>query len=97
MKNLYSNYYISLTTDGKVIARFTKKEDAFSVLPQQSRCFGPVYREGKVIYIDEKTVLFSSERRTSTVYESAQEYYEAREKKRKMLSDKYKEEMENER
>ena len=44
-----------------------------------------------------QTVLFSSERRTSTVYESAQEYYEARENKRKMLSEKYKEEMENER
>ena len=99
MKYLYSNYYIALTEEKKVIARFTKKEDAFQVLPSQMRCFGGNISYGTVVYVGDGTILFSSEKQVKLVFESVDEYY--REKKeaiqrKKLLIKKLEEEIENE-
>lgn len=69
-------------------SKIYKKKDAYMALPEKVRCFASPLKQGKIIFIDEKTIIFSSERRMYPVFESYCEYVQL---KQKIKSDEEKE------
>lgn len=76
MKKLTHNYYIAFAPNGKLIARFTNKNDALKALPTKPRCFGNAIPMGTVHKITAENIVFSQPYYDNSVivFESYDEY-----------------------